>query len=231
MNIPNDFSESTAMNSGDSPAPRNPIYHSLHEYTANDCDEPGEKSQLERTTELLARILRAQSRFEQIRLNLENVDCMMLRSRSVQSLLKSVTRYLEDTLDLITVRVLIAANQEPAFLFERAPQGGGVISPEHCVSPEHVRILSISHEKERCLFFEDVSELVVSAAIADLVYEGRSIGVLCLGSHDPDRYTTLNNTAVIASLAKKITLGIMNAWDHEKKVSEVQPPVRDNGAE
>lgn len=225
MNTQDSLTEPTSMNSCGTMNPGNPTYRDpFHESAEDDCDTLDDKSQLDRTTELLARILKAQSRFEQIRVNLENVDCMMLRSRSVQSLLKSVTRYLEDALDLITVRILIAANQEPASLFESAPQGGGVISPEHCASSQRVRTLSLSHEKERCLFFGDVSELVVSAAIADLVYEGRSIGVLCLGSHDPDRYAKLNNTAVIASLAKKITLGIMNAWDHEKKDGEASLP-------
>ena len=65
--------------------------------------------------------------------------------------------------------------------------------------------------------FGEAATLLCSAVAANLSVDGNELGLLCLGSDDPNRYYGGMNTDLIASLADKIALGIQNAWDHESR--------------
>ncbi|MBI5249791.1 MAG: DUF484 family protein [Desulfomonile tiedjei] len=181
------------------------------------CSIKTDGSDSERVAESLQKILVAQNRLEQIRLNLEQVDRIGLACRTVAGLIESVTRYLEHSLDLLAVRIRLVEGLEIADVLQRsAPYFGGIISCDQCGfegdSPFFISSQSLDNLRG---FFNDEAENVGSAVVAHLVHNTRPLGVVCLGSGDPLRYANAKNTVLIQGLADKISLALANALDHE----------------
>lgn len=193
------------------------------------CSIITDQSDSERVAESLEKILRAQNRLEQIRLNLDQVDRIGLASRTVSALIESVTRHLENALDLLTVKILLVEGQEIAAVFKRcSPYGGGTISFDACAFGEDSPLFISGDDLDRLrVFFRDESDNLGSAVVAPIVQGTEVLGVVCLGSGDPLRYSRAKSSALMMGLADKIALALTNAFEHENAarglwVSEVE---------
>jgi uncharacterized protein YigA (DUF484 family) len=168
-------------------------------------------------------IFRLHQRSEEIRAHLERIDRILLNSRSVEALADSIVAVLETELDLVAVRFLFKEDHPIASIFRRHPSHGvGIISEDFLDNEGLFRsepfVLddpagNLSHR-----LFGDTASLIASAAVAPLCHEEEELGLLCLGSDDPCRYCGGMNTDLIASMAAKISLGILNAWAHQNSV-------------
>jgi uncharacterized protein YigA (DUF484 family) len=165
-------------------------------------------------------LFRVHQRSEELRGTLEKIDRVLIISRTVVGLVHRVIEIMQTEMDLISVRFLFREDHPigDAFYFE-VPPGIGTI-PQ--ALDEHEQLFQsdpyVLDEPygplARCLF-GDASAFVASAAVASLRVEHEHLGLICLGSDDPDRYCGGINTDLIATLAEKMALGIKNAWDHE----------------
>jgi uncharacterized protein YigA (DUF484 family)/GGDEF domain-containing protein len=170
----------------------------------------------QRVAESLEKIVRAQNRLEQVRLSLEEVSHIALACRTVAGFIESVTRHLEGSLDLVAVKVLLVHDQDISEIFRRStPYGGGIVSGDLArLSGESPFFLDSASDALQALF-GDAAGIVASAAISHLMDGQRPFGVLCLGSGDPQRYSNIKSTVLIQALTEKISLGLLNALDHE----------------
>ena len=180
------------------------------------CSISADDSDSKRVEEALDKILGAQNRLEQVRLNLEQVDRIGLSCRTVAGLIEAVTRHLEHSLDLLAVRILLAEGQEIADVFRRsAAYGGGTISSDLCpCGGESPLFLGCQDYDFLRMFFGEETENIGSGVVV-LLTGDHPLGVLCLASGDPLRYSTVKSTMLIQGLADKICLALMNALDHE----------------
>jgi len=168
-------------------------------------------------------IFRLHQRSEEIRSHLERIDRILLNSRSVEALTNSVVSDLETELDLAAVRFLFKEDNPIASLFRRHPAYGvGIISEDFLDNEGLFRsdpfVLDDPGGNLAHHLFGDSASLIASAAVAPLCHEDEELGLLCLGSDDPCRYCGGMNTDLIASMASKISLGILNAWAHQNSV-------------
>jgi len=202
----------------------NPSNEHLEESLAADVAgvRSSDDSELLRSIDM---IFRLQQRSEEIRSHLEKIDHVLLSSRTVAGLTRAVVGLLECDLDLVAARILFKQDHPLAsLLLWDPPEGAGIIPADFLDSEglcgcDPFILDDLSGELSATLFGER-SVLVSSAALAILSADNGEVGVLCLGSDDPDRYRGGMNTDIIASLADKIALGIRNAWDHEKLSEE-----------
>jgi uncharacterized protein YigA (DUF484 family) len=168
-------------------------------------------------------IFRLHQRSEEIRAHLERIDHILLNSRSVEALADSVVSDLETEFDLAAVRFLFKEDNPIASLFRRHPSYGvGIISEDFLDDEGLFRsdpfVLDDPAGDFARHLFGDSASLIASAAVAPLCHEDEELGLLCLGSDDPCRYCGGMNTDLIASMASKISLGILNAWAHQNSV-------------
>jgi uncharacterized protein YigA (DUF484 family) len=170
-------------------------------------------------------IFQLHQRAEEIRGHLENIDRLLLKSRTLAGLMESLTAALESEFDLTVACILLRHDHSAAEIFKvAAPRGAGIIPPSFM---EHESLFPCgpfvlddpTGELSRSLFGE-ATPLLSSAIVANLCVGGDELGLLCLGSDDPNRYCGGMNTDLIASLADKIALGIKNAWDHESRARQ-----------
>lgn len=178
----------------------------------------------QRVAESLERIVRAQNRLEQIRLSLEEVSSIALTCRTVAGFIESVTRHLESSLDLVAVRVLLVHNPNVSEIFRRGkPYGGGIAAGDlglsDCESPFFLDSESDALQE----LFGEATGIVASAAVSHLVDGTRPFGLLCLGSGDPERYANVKSTVLIRALTEKVSLGLLNALDHENTTRSLWP--------
>jgi uncharacterized protein YigA (DUF484 family) len=168
-------------------------------------------------------IFRLHQRSEAIRAHLACIDGILLRARSVASLVQRVTTALERDLDLVSARILLRDDHPAvALLREEDIRGWGTVSDELL---EHGDLFGSdpfflddpSGDLGRRLF-ADSAPSITSAAAANLRADKEEFGLLCLGSDDPGRYCCGSNTDLITALADKVALAIRNAWDHESAV-------------
>ncbi len=170
-------------------------------------------------------IFQLHQRSEEIRSHLENIDGLLLKSRTLAGLAQRLTDALESEFDLKAARILLRHDHPIAEVLKwAAPRGIGIIPPrfiEHeSLFPCGPFVLDDPNGDLSCNLFGEAAPLLASAVAANLCVDGEELGLLCLGSDDPDRYCGGMNTELIASLADKITLGIQNAWDHECRAHE-----------
>jgi uncharacterized protein YigA (DUF484 family) len=168
-------------------------------------------------------IFRLHQRSEEIRTHLEHIELILLRSRSVEQLADSVIAALEARLDLVAVRFLFKEDHPVASVFRRnASYGAGIISEDFLDNEGLFRsdpfVLDDPTGNLAHRLFGDSASLLASAAVAPLCHGEEELGLLCLGSEDPCRYCGGMNTDLIASMATKISLGILNAWDHQNSL-------------
>ncbi|MBI4961668.1 MAG: DUF484 family protein [Desulfomonile tiedjei] len=176
-----------------------------------------ENAQLIRSFDM---IFRLHQRSEEIRSHLERIDLVLLNSRSVEQLVENTIAALEAELDLVAVRFLLKEDHPVASVFRRnASRATGIISEDFLSDEGLFRsdpfILDDPAGDLAHRLFGDSASLIASAAVAPLCHGEDELGLLCLGSDDPFRYCGGMNTDLIASMATKISLGILNAWDHQ----------------
>jgi len=178
-----------------------------------------------RLTRSFDMIFQLHQRSEEIRSHLDQVDRLLLKSRTLAGLAQRLIAALESEFDLKAARILLRQDHSVAeFLKWAAPGGTGIIPPEFI---ERESLFSSgpfvlddpNGDLSRSLFGE-ATPLLSSAVAANLCVNGNELGLLCLGSDDPNRYCGGMNTDLIASLADKIALGIQNAWDHESRARD-----------
>ncbi len=170
-------------------------------------------------------IFQLHQRSEEIRSHLENIDGLLLKSRTLGGLARRLTTALESEFDLSAARILLRHDHPVAEVFKwGAPIGIGIIPPrliEHeGLFPCGPFVLDDPNGDLSSNLFGEAAPLLASAVAANLCVDGDELGLLCLGSDDPNRYCGGMNTELIASLADKIALGIKNAWDHECSARE-----------
>ena len=170
-------------------------------------------------------IFQLQQHSEEMRYLLERIDGVVLTSRSPAHLTTHIVTALEQEFDEAAVKILFRPDHPvaSAFLWE-APSGVGIIPQDlldsEILFPEEPFVLDDpAGELAQSLFGKDALSLS-SAAVANLCCEGEELGLLCLGSQDPDRFWGGMYTDLIAALARKVALGILNACAHERRVRE-----------
>jgi uncharacterized protein YigA (DUF484 family)/GGDEF domain-containing protein len=189
-----------------------------------DLDEYGEpdREDILKSFDLLFQL---HQRSEDVRSHLESIDHLLLNSRTVAGLAGALTQSLAAHLDLRSVRLLFSRDHElhTPLLWE-TPEGvgflpSGFFDREGRADAGPFILDDPTADTVFDLFGQDTFA-ISSAAIAPLRHEGKAFGLLCLGSADPLRYCVGMNTDVIATLAAKISLGLKNAADHEKRALE-----------
>jgi len=164
-------------------------------------------------------ILSLHQRSEEIRACLETIDGILLKSRTVAGVIELVTAVLEKALDLIAVRILIRADHPMSALFTLSlPKGCGLIAGDVCgkesSSVDPFVLNDATGNLCRALLGEAATH-VGSAVVGPLWLDNEELGLLCLASADGQRYVHDMDTSMVAELAKKIALGLMNAFEHE----------------
>jgi uncharacterized protein YigA (DUF484 family) len=170
-------------------------------------------------------IFRLHQRSEEIRRSLDEIERILLTSRTVAGLVERVTRSLAKNLDLNAVRMLFREDHPMVSAFEfDAPENMGTI-PQPLMENEHLfhsepYVVDYPAGDLGQSLFGAAAPLLASAAVANLYTDTEDVGLLCLGSADPQRYCGGMNMELIASLADKISLGLYNAWDHEVRARQ-----------
>ena len=170
-------------------------------------------------------IFQLHQRSEEIRSHLDHVDRLLLKSRTLEGLVQRLIDALESEFDLTAARILFRQDHPVAELFKwAAPRGTGITPPgfieRESMFPSGPFVLDDPNGDLSRSLFGEAAPLLSSAVAANLCVDGNELGLLCLGSDDPNRYCGGMNTDLIASLADKIALGIKNAWDHESRARE-----------
>jgi hypothetical protein len=166
-------------------------------------------------------IFQLNQRAAEIRLLIDRIDRLILRSRSVGALSDRILCCLEDEMDLLAARILIRENHPIASILEHRELPGigklpsGFLENEGFYDVSTFVLDDPAGELSNTLFQEDAQH-VSSAAVARLFTYDEAIGLLCLASDDPTRYCGGANTDLVATLADRIALGLRNAWDHER---------------
>ncbi len=167
-------------------------------------------------------IFQLHQRSEEIRSHLDHIDCLLLKSRTLEGLVQRLITALESEFDLTAARILFRQDHPVAEMFKwAAPRGTGITPPgfieRETLFPSDPFVLDDPNGDLSRSLFGEATPLLSSAVAANLCVDGNELGLLCLGSDDPNRYCGGMNTDLIASLADKIALGIQNAWDHESR--------------
>jgi GGDEF domain-containing protein/uncharacterized protein YigA (DUF484 family) len=167
-------------------------------------------------------IFQLHQRSEEIRSHLEHIDRLLLKSRTVAGLVQELIAALESEFDLMAARILFRQDHPVAETIKcAAPTGTGITPPgsieRENLPPSGPFVLDDPNGDLSRSLFGEAASLLSSAVAANLSVDGNELGLLCLGSDDPNRYCGGMNTDLIASLADKIALGIQNAWDHESR--------------
>jgi uncharacterized protein YigA (DUF484 family) len=167
-------------------------------------------------------IFQLHQRSEEIRSHLDNIDRLLLKSRTLEGLLQRLITALESEFDLTAVRILFRQDHPVAEISKWvAPRGTGIAPPgfidRESLFPSGPFVLDDPNGDLSRSLFGEAASFLCSAVAANLCVDGKELGLLCLGSDDPNRYCGGMNTDLIASLADKVALGIQNAWDHEKR--------------
>lgn len=167
-------------------------------------------------------IFKLLQRSEEARSHLEELCHILTTSRTVPGLIRGLTPVIRSYLELTAVRILFREDHPISSHGSwDLPEESGIIPPELLESePAEVEspfvIDNPSGRLSRTLFKAD-RRAVASAAAASLRAQGNQMGLLCLASDDPARFAGGMNTETVASLAEIISLGILNAWEHEQR--------------
>lgn len=189
-------------------------------------NEPGVLDSIPDDTNLMRSfemIFHLHQRSEEVRFHLHQIDQILLQSRTVAGLIERITQTLQSDFDISVAKIILREDHPIAAIFQwAAPNGGSSMPPQffenqtlHSAVP--IIIDDPSSELPNSLF-EKAPVTINSAAVARLMYKDNELGLLCLGSKDPSRYNEHMNTDLIASLAEKVALGLLNAWDHETSI-------------
>jgi len=189
-------------------------------------EEDTENSALLRSFDM---IFRLHQRSEDTRRHLDNIDRVLLTSRSTAELARRVLRILQTDMNLVSARILIQEGHPIAgFLSESPISGFSVISPDIMenagLTGNDPFVLNDPSGPLATHLFGEAADMISSAAVASLLTEEGELGLLCLGSDDPSHYCGGMNTHLISSLAEKISLGLANAWGHETAAARALCP-------
>jgi len=187
--------------------------------------EPPDEREECRLIRSFDQIFQLQQRSEEIRSHLENIDRLLFNSRTVAGLVGRLIAALEGDFDLVAARILFRHDHPIAEIFKWAPPRWIGIAPPRFVEHESLIpsgpfVLDDPNGNLSRSLFGEATPLLSSALVANLCVDEDELGLLCLGSDDPNRYCGGMNMDLIASLADKIALGIQNAWDHESRDRE-----------
>lgn len=161
-------------------------------------------------------------RSEETRSHMEELCYILMTSRTVSGFIRGVAPVLKGYLDLTEVRILF--REDHPICTHRGwdpPEDSGII-PRELLESEPMEVESPfvidnpSGKLSRALFKAD-RRMVSSAATASLHAHGRQMGLLCLASDDPARFAGGMDTESVALLAGIVSLGILNAWEHESR--------------
>jgi uncharacterized protein YigA (DUF484 family) len=193
---------------------------SCDEESTDDHDRSADRWDLLKSFDMLFRL---HQRCEDIRGHMDKIDRVLLTARSIPGMTRRVIRFLEKDLDLVAARLLIREDHHIALLLRPDPPEGAVFVPPGFLQSEGLLdeapfiLDDPSGDLGQTIFGDDAQD-VYSAVVAALPSEEEELGVLCLGSNDPLRFCGGMNTDLIAALAEKVSLGLRNAWDHERRV-------------
>ncbi len=184
-------------------------------------DEPVDYEYLLRSFDM---VFRLHQRSEEIRALLQDVDDIILTARVVGDLADNLMAALKNHLAVPSVRILFKEGSAAALLAR-----AGQLGRDHILSAECFDTMGLSQagcfildEPEGQLgqaLFGDQGPPVRSAIAALLASDGEEMGLLALGSDDPGRYCGGTNAELVGCLARKISLGLANAVDHEKRLA------------
>ena len=170
-------------------------------------------------------IFQLHQRSEDIRIRLDSIHRILLTSRTVAGLTRRVIEALERDFDLVVARILLRQDYFAASLLgSERPANVGIL-PEYPFQQERwLRsdpfVLDDPTGSLAQILFSETASLISSATVVALGTDSKDLGVLCLGSDDPSRFCGGTNTHLIASLAEKLSLGILNARDHELRAEQ-----------
>jgi uncharacterized protein YigA (DUF484 family) len=167
-------------------------------------------------------IFQLHQRSEEIRSHLDHIDRLLLKSRTLADVVERLIAALESEFDLTAARILFRPDHPVAQIIKCAASRGTGITPpvfteRETVFPSGPFVLDDPNGDLSRSLFGEATPLLSSAVAVNLCVDGNELGLLCLGSNDPNRYCGGMNTDLIASLADKVALGIQNAWDHERQ--------------
>lgn len=164
-----------------------------------------------------------QQKSDELRVHLEHIDTILIEARELPELIERVTDALERSFNLVAARVLFHREHPIAHTIElRRPLGGGLM-PEHLIDADDVRYAEpfILDDPSGLLargLFGHLVAGIGSATVASLRCEQDVFGVLCLAGSDPGQYCGGTDTAIVASLADRISRAILKTWDHEHRL-------------
>ena len=166
---------------------------------------------------LFDKVISVQQRRDHLRRQLDSIDHILLSARSVGALAEKFTEALVNELDLEAAAILLAEDQAIASYYKDAPiDGMGFVSCDKLNLPENgIQIINDLDFNYTTNLFGHNSPKISSAVIVPLTSGEKPLGLLCLGSNDPNRYRSGMDTELISSLAAKLSLAVSNAWAHE----------------
>jgi len=169
-------------------------------------------------------VFQVHQRSEEIRKHLDKIDGILLTSRTIPELAERLISVLRKEMGLPAARLVFRQNHPMASLVGRTRSNALAVVPDALFEDERFAhtdpfILADPSDSIGKILFGDTWNKVCSAAVAILSTETEKIGAICLGGSDPHRYRCDMNTDLVSSLAKKIAIGLINAWDHETSPS------------
>ncbi|MFC1833896.1 hypothetical protein ACFL2Q_04070 [Thermodesulfobacteriota bacterium] len=192
------------------------------DYAAKDSHCRADYSDLVNSIDIMMKL---QQRSAEICSHMATIDELLITSRDVVALSAGITGALETLLDLTVARILCREDHPMAGAMLRPHHPGLGFAPQTLLEDanppanEPFILDDPGGDLARSLFGE-AAVLLSSGVVAPLSTEEEELGFLCLGSDDASRYCQGVNTEFIASLARRIALGLRNAMDHEKRNRE-----------
>ncbi len=167
-------------------------------------------------------LVKLNERWEDIRSKLACVYRLLLKTRTVRAAVESVLEQLAVQFDLSAARIILREDHPIASFLDWDPPEGASFTDTDSINdlvPESVRVRIVTRLRSDIGWksFGNDAFFLGSAAFARLRADGSELGLLCLGSPDPDRYTEGMDTELIEQLADTIALGLGNAGDHERE--------------
>ena len=165
-------------------------------------------------------VFRLQQRSHEMLHCVEALDDSVLNARSVLELGAGTTEILERRLDLVAARLLFWADHAITVALRPFHHPCIGVVPEHlfeheCFTSTDPFIIDDPSGALCQSIFGDSAMLMGHVLLASLAIDGEDYGILCLGSAASTQYMGGMNESLVASIARKLTLGIRSAWAHE----------------
>ena len=122
----------------------------------------------------------------------DKIDTILLNSRTVSVLLDRIAAVLSEELDLVAVRALVRDDHPIASFLHCTDCSGVGYLPTTLLQNETLIgsdpfVLDNPHGDLCLSLFSDSAPAVASAVIATLSFHNDDLGLLCMGSDDPQR--------------------------------------------